>query len=112
MLSLTFDESVPEAARAGWRQSLVEALETYEIRLEEEGKPGAVPVSLAVELLSGAGSTPSGTRFFAARARAELRLFRVRLQVEGPAVVGEDLQEAQSEALERLVEAVLEHVAW
>ncbi len=106
----SFDDSVPEAERSAWIEAFRAGLDVFQVAAVARPGGGAVPARIEVSLDAGEGRTEAGTSFEVARARAVLRLHRVRVEVESPPVVGtnrgETVRSALADAAERLSDAI------
>lgn len=111
-VDLVFDDSVPEAARAAWREELVRRVEEAAVDVHPVGTPNAAPVRVRIAVDVDAGRTDTGVDFHAARGRAVVELHRARVEVVGAPWVAADAAAAVRGALDRLAEEVSLTLTW
>jgi len=109
---VTFDESVPEAERKAFIAGLLRQLDDSPLTVVPRNDPKALVVAIRVSVTTEPGRTDAGTPFFAARARAHVRLIRNELTVKGGHAAARTREEALGKALARLREKVYLTLTW
>jgi hypothetical protein len=109
---VTFDPSVPEAARASWTERLEKEIEAADIRLVPPGHELSLEVDIHVRIDIEEGRTDAGTVYHVARGSADVRRLRAHVEVVAPLAVSPDRAEAVSAALDRLLLPVEDAIAW
>ena len=80
--------------------------------LMQLGNPKALVVGIRVSVMVEPGRTDAGTPFFAARARARVRLIRNELTVQGGHAAARTREEALGKAMARLRKKVYLTLTW
>ena len=111
-LAIEFDPSVPPDEAASWKERLVESLSHTAVEVLPPPAPNAAPVRVKVAVEVDTGDTRQGPEFFAARARAVVRLHRAAVEVASRPGVSTKRAEAIGKALEDLVERVALVLSW
>jgi hypothetical protein len=109
---VTFEAGVPEALREAFVAGLREDLDGSALQVVPRSDPKALVVTIHVSIVAEPGRTDAGTPFFAARARAAVRLIRNELAVEGGHAAARTREEALTKAMLRLREKVNLTLTW
>jgi len=109
---LTFDDSVPDAMRKAFIDGLLGDLDGSPLTVVPGDAKNALVVTIHASLVVQPGRTDAGARFFAARARATVRLIRNRVELDGGHAVERTEDGARKKAMERLREKVLLTLTW
>ena len=109
---MTFDAAVPKALGEAFVAGLREDLDESALLVVSRDDPKALVVTIHVSIVVEPGRTDAGATFFAARARAAVRLIRNELSVEGGHAAARTREEALTKALLRLREKVYLTLTW
>ena len=109
---VTFDESVPDAMRKAFTDGLLADLDGSPLTVVPADAKNALEVTIHVSVVAQPGQTDAGVRFFAARARATVRLIRNRVELDGGHAVERTEDGARKKALEQLQKKVYLTLTW
>ena len=103
---------MPEGERVPFGERLAEAVAHSTVEVLPGPAPNAAPVSVQVEVEVDTGDTRQGPEFFAARARATVRLHRVSVVVTSRPGVSTEKAKRIRKALDDLVKRVALVLTW
>lgn len=109
---VTFDDSVPEVLRTAFVDGLLGDLDGSPLRVVPKDAKDSLVVTIHASVVVQPGRTDTGTTFWAARARATVRLIRNRVEVEGGHAVDRTQDGARAKAMERLRRKVFLTLTW